>query len=201
MRLSVTSASQFLLWNYGSVTSILREYSTIVALDSEDRPTKSSSLQSDCCQKLLSKLNREVNMENKNFSSADLMKFLKGFQSNMESKMEDTKKMIEDTNKQVEAMNRIIDGRLEIINSEIKKVNHKMVDNEVKNDELNRRMDVRLTLLEQEMKMSAGLRRISLDLKKKEENLNKIPVEKENGKTVKTFQMDGHTKKVHRKGG
>ena len=88
------------------------------------------------------------------------MTFLRGFQKSMETKILETKVEIEATNKK-------LDGRLDTIEEEVKRVNTKIDAN----DEINARINVRLTALEQEMKNATRIRRRSAELKEQEQLL------------------------------
>ena len=111
--------------------------------------------------------------------AGDLMKFLQGFQQKMELNMEETKKSIETTNRSIEVNNRIINGRLDGIDSEVKEVNRKILENESKSQDINERMDKRLSELEREMKNSVRLRRRSWEIKESEELLDDQPAGRE----------------------
>ena len=104
------------------------------------------------------------------FNARDVMKFLRNFQRNMDSKLEDTKKTIETTNEK-------IDVRLNEIDTEVKKVNKKIEANEEMIEDVNRRMDQRLLVLEDLMKNSARIKRRSNELRDKEKNLDNVDVE------------------------
>ena len=107
-----------------------------------------------------------------NLTTNDLMKFLEDFQKNMENKIADTKSSIDSTNT-------IIEKRLDNIDEEIMKTNNKMDENE----ELTRRMDRRLTDLENEMRRSTALSKRSNKLKDIEKLL-------ENGKDDENAQSE-----------
>ena len=84
-------------------------------------------------------------MEEETITPSDLMKFLKGFKTTMEEKMEKDKL---DMMEKYEKTNEKIDGHLDNIDGELEKLKDKVEGNE----KINRRMDDRLTALELEMK-------------------------------------------------
>ena len=111
------------------------------------------------------------------FNAGDVMKFLKMFQQNMDSKLEDTKKTIETTNEK-------IDVRLNDIDAEVKIVTKKIAANDEKIEDVNRRMDHRLSVLEDLMKNSARIKRRSNELRDMNDDLENAEVVKE--KTIAT---------------
>ena len=107
-------------------------------------------------------------MENQdNFTSGEMMAFLRGFQASMETKIGDTKNSIEITNEK-------IGKRLDSIDNEVRETNKKIELNERKAMEINTRMNNRLTELESEMKRSELIQKKSSSLKNKEKALEVI---------------------------
>ena len=96
------------------------------------------------------------------------MKFLRNFQQKMEVNLEDTKKSIDKTNV-------IMNGRLDGIEKEVRTVSKRMDENDQKSSDLNRRMDQRLTDIENQMKKSTRLNMRNKELKEKEGILDLQP--------------------------
>ena len=103
-------------------------------------------------------------MTEKTFSSGELMNFLERFQKTMEVRLEDTKASID-------TMNKKIDIRLNDLDDKVKVVMDKIDNNETKAEEVEKRMDRRLTNLEEEMKKSLLIRRRSEELRVLEKNM------------------------------
>ena len=136
----------------------------------------------------------------KSFSSGDLMNFLENFQRKMEVSLEDTNASIETTNK-------IIDGRLNDLDDKVREVSEKMNVNEKKTEEVEARMDRRLTSLEIAMKKSLEIRRKSDKLRQIEKNLKSQQItRKEDDREVqipekmteKTMEEDNRPEKTFR---
>ena len=121
---------------------------TLIKVDNKDTEDKKEDMMED--------------KTTKNITPNDLMVFLESFKVSMESKIEDAKGTIEDK----------IDGRLNNIDKEIENINSKIDTN----DEVNKRMDRRLMVLEQEMRKSSQLNRRSEELRTKERELACQPV-------------------------
>ena len=82
----------------------------------------------------------------------ELMTFLQSFKDSMETKMEEAKHNMKDMEMKIEtkieATNRKIDGKLNEIGIEMKEVKEKIIENEEKGRDMEKRMDERLSLLE-----------------------------------------------------
>ena len=105
----------------------------------------------------------------------NLMTFLQQFKDSMEVKIEDTKVKIEETNKKIDS--RLVKIEEEVINvnkkieEEVYKVNKKIEGNVDKANLASKRMDARLSKLEEAMRNSTSNARMRDALRQKERDL------------------------------